>query len=46
MNAMIEMSKSQSKEIACMVVAEIVEYISSHKEEYELFLLEEVQHEQ
>ena len=46
MKIMIEMSRSQSKEFACSVVADIAEYISCHKEEYELFLLEEVQHEQ
>lgn len=38
---MIEMSKGQAKEFATSIAADIAEYISTHGEEYQLFLLNE-----
>ena len=43
---MVELSKSQARDLACSVVADIAGYISSHQAEFERFLLEEAQHEQ
>ena len=37
----IEISKTQAREIAFSIAADVAEYIATHEEEYRLFLLNE-----